>query len=36
MTQVSARLARLTNLIDLYRYLGGGWIEGMGDASRPA
>jgi multidrug efflux system outer membrane protein len=31
---VSARLARLTNLVDLYRYLGGGWIERTGDAPR--
>ena len=36
MTLVSARLARLTNLVDLYRYLGGGWIEHTGDAPRPA
>ena len=27
LTLVSARLARLTNLVDLYRTLGGGWIE---------
>lgn len=33
---VSARLARLTNLVDLYQYLGGGWIEHTGDAPRPA
>jgi multidrug efflux system outer membrane protein len=31
---VSTRLARLTNLVDLYRYLGGGWIERSGDAPR--
>jgi outer membrane protein, multidrug efflux system len=33
---VSTRLARLTNLVDLYRILGGGWIEHTGDAPRPA
>ncbi len=33
---VSTRLARLTNLVDLYRTLGGGWIEHTGDAPRPA
>ena len=31
---VSARLQRLTNLIDLYRALGGGWLERTGDAPR--
>jgi multidrug efflux system outer membrane protein len=36
LTQVSVRLARLTNLVDLYRSLGGGWIEHTGDAPRPA
>jgi multidrug efflux system outer membrane protein len=35
-TLVSTRLARLTNLVDLYRILGGGWIEHTGDAPRPA
>ena len=35
-TLVAARLARLTNLVDLYRALGGGWIEHTGDAPRPA
>ena len=35
-TLVSARLARLTNLVDRYRYLGGGWIERTGDTPRPA
>jgi multidrug efflux system outer membrane protein len=35
-TLVAARLARLTNLVDLYRSLGGGWIEHTGDAPRPA
>ena len=34
-TLVAARLARLTNLVDLYRSLGGGWIEHTGDAPRP-
>jgi len=33
-TLVSARLARLTNLVDLYQYLGGGWVERTGDAPR--
>jgi len=33
---VAARLARLTNLVDLYRYLGGGWIEHTGDVPRLA
>lgn len=28
---VSTRLQRLTNLIDLYRALGGGWVERTGD-----
>jgi multidrug efflux system outer membrane protein len=36
LTLVSARLARLTNLVDLYRSFGGGWIERTGDAPRPA
>jgi len=31
-TLVGARLARLTNLVDLYQFLGGGWIEHTGDA----
>jgi outer membrane protein, multidrug efflux system len=26
----------LTNLVDLYRALGGGWIEHAGDTPRPA
>ncbi len=34
-TLVSARLARLTNLVDLYQFLGGGWIEHTGDVPRP-
>ncbi|PXW24300.1 efflux transporter outer membrane subunit [Paraburkholderia caballeronis] len=33
---ISARLARLSNLVDLYRALGGGWIEHAGDTPRPA
>jgi outer membrane protein, multidrug efflux system len=33
---ITARLARLTNLVDLYRALGGGWIEHAGDTPRPA
>jgi len=36
LATVSARLARRTNLVDLYRTLGGGWIERTGDAPRPA
>jgi len=36
LTLVSTRLARLTNLVDLYRSLGGGWIGHTGDAPRPA
>ncbi|WP_420991597.1 efflux transporter outer membrane subunit [Cupriavidus sp. 30B13] len=33
---ISARLQRLTNLVDLYQFLGGGWIERAGDTPRPA
>jgi outer membrane protein, multidrug efflux system len=33
---ISARVQRLTNLVDLYQYLGGGWIEHDGDQPRPA
>ncbi|HZZ92390.1 MAG TPA: efflux transporter outer membrane subunit [Usitatibacter sp.] len=33
---VQARLQRLTNRVDLYRALGGGWIERTGDAPAPA
>jgi multidrug efflux system outer membrane protein len=33
---VTARMQRLTNLVDLYRALGGGWIQTTGDAPRPA
>src|SRR4030095_10249152 len=36
LTTVNTRLARLTSLVDLYRALGGGWIERTGDAPRPA
>jgi multidrug efflux system outer membrane protein len=36
LSLVSARVARLTNLVDLYRGLGGGWIEHAGEARRPA
>lgn len=35
LTLVSTRLQRLTNLVDLYRSLGGGWIERTGDDPRP-
>ncbi|WP_277186082.1 efflux transporter outer membrane subunit [Caballeronia sp. BR00000012568055] len=35
-TLISARLNRLTNLVDLYQFLGGGWIENTGDTPRPA
>ncbi|KVD74022.1 hypothetical protein WS62_05950, partial [Burkholderia sp. ABCPW 14] len=33
---ISARLARWSNLVDLYRSLGGGWIERAGETPRPA
>jgi len=33
---IAAQLARLTNLVDLYRALGGGWIEHAGEKPRPA
>jgi multidrug efflux system outer membrane protein len=36
LTLVSTRLQRLTNLVDLYRSLGGGWIERTGEEPRPA
>ncbi len=36
LTLVSTRLARLTNLVDLYQSLGGGWIEHTGEVPRPA
>jgi multidrug efflux system outer membrane protein len=29
-------LNRVTNLVDLYRELGGGWIEHAGDQPRPS
>ena len=35
LTLVSTRLQRLTNLVDLYRALGGGWIQKTGEAPRP-
>jgi len=35
-TLVATRLQRLTSLVDLYRALGGGWIERTGGAPRPA
>jgi multidrug efflux system outer membrane protein len=36
LTLVSTRLQRLTSLVDLYRSLGGGWIEHTGEQPRPA
>ena len=33
---VTARMQRLTNLVDLYRALGGGWIQHTGDPARSA
>ncbi|MBR8146497.1 multidrug transporter, partial [Burkholderia sp. AU19243] len=33
-TLISARLARWTNLVDLYRALGGGWIQHAGATPR--
>jgi len=36
LTLVQERLARLTNLVDLYQFLGGGWIEQTGDVPSPA
>jgi multidrug efflux system outer membrane protein len=35
-TLVTARLNRLTGVVDLYRALGGGWIQRTGDAPRSA
>jgi outer membrane protein, multidrug efflux system len=32
----NARVQRLSNLVDLYQALGGGWIERAGDTPRPA
>src|SRR5258706_231376 len=34
LTLVTARMQRLTNLVDLYRALGGGWIQHTGDEPR--
>jgi multidrug efflux system outer membrane protein len=36
LSLVSTRLANLTTRVDLYRYLGGGWIERTGDTPRLA
>jgi multidrug efflux system outer membrane protein len=36
LTLVSTRLNQLTSLVDLYRALGGGWLEHSGDAPRLA
>jgi multidrug efflux system outer membrane protein len=36
LTLTQTRLAQLTSLVDLYRYLGGGWIARTGDTPRPA
>ncbi|MDW3688101.1 efflux transporter outer membrane subunit [Cupriavidus sp. CV2] len=33
---INARLQRLINLVDLYQFLGGGWIEHAGDTPRPS
>ena len=33
---ISAQLNRLTNLVDLYQFLGGGWLEHTGETPRPA
>lgn len=30
------RMQRLSNRVDLYQYLGGGWIKHTGDTPRPA
>jgi outer membrane protein, multidrug efflux system len=35
-TLIQTQLARQTNLVDLYRALGGGWIARAGEAPRPA
>jgi multidrug efflux system outer membrane protein len=35
-TLVSVRLSRLTSLVDLYRALGGGWIQRTGEEPRTA
>jgi multidrug efflux system outer membrane protein len=34
LSLISTRLQRLTSLVDLYRALGGGWIENTGDTPR--
>src|SRR6202165_68670 len=36
LTLAPPRLARLANLVDLYEFVGGGWIEHTGDAPPPA
>ncbi|KVF11578.1 hypothetical protein WJ06_35230 [Burkholderia cepacia] len=33
-TLINARLARWTNLVTLYRALGGGWIQRAGETPR--
>ncbi|MES2104968.1 MAG: efflux transporter outer membrane subunit [Pseudomonadota bacterium] len=33
---ITARLNRLTSLVDLYRALGGGWLQRTGEQPRPA
>lgn len=35
-TLITARMQRLSNLVDLYQYLGGGWLAHTGDRPRPA
>ena len=35
-TLISTRLDRLTSLVNLYQYLGGGWVEHTGDQPREA
>ena len=32
---IQSRLARLANLVDLYRALGGGWLERTAPATAP-
>jgi multidrug efflux system outer membrane protein len=34
LTLVQTRLARLASLVDLYRYLGGGWLQHTGETPR--
>jgi multidrug efflux system outer membrane protein len=36
LSLIQARLERLTNLVNLYQYLGGGWLEHTGDQPRDA